>query len=97
MAPEGIAAALWDFDVFIYFYSPLFNQVGQLRTRSQLHLRPGQDKGKQCDKNNTELHINKRTVNNTKPMYSVQCVPMLKSRGKSINRRNNYNLALTLE
>ena len=44
----------------------LFNQVGQLRTSSHLKLRPGQDKAKQCDKNNnTELHINKRTVNNT--------------------------------
>jgi hypothetical protein len=44
--------------IFIYFISPLFNQVGQLRTSSHLQLRPGQDKAKQCDKNNnTELHM----------------------------------------
>ena len=53
----------------------LFNQVGQLRTSSHLQLRPGQEKAKQCDKNNnnTEVHINKRTVKNTieKSMYSV--------------------------
>jgi hypothetical protein len=48
------------------FISTLFNQVGQLRTSSDLQLPPGQDKAKQCDKNNnTDLHINKRTVNNT--------------------------------
>jgi hypothetical protein len=34
------------------FISPLFNQVGQLRTSSRLQLRAGQDKAKQCDKNN---------------------------------------------
>ena len=45
--------------------SPLFNQVGQLRTSCHLQLRLGQNKAKQCDKNKTELHINKRTVNNT--------------------------------
>ena len=62
----------------IYIYiSPLFNQVGQLRTSSHLQLRPGQDKEKQCDKNNnTELHINKRTVNNTIEKIYVQCVQM---------------------
>jgi hypothetical protein len=32
-----------DFHLFIYF-SPLFNQVGELRTSSHLQLRPGQDK-----------------------------------------------------
>ena len=37
---------------FFVFISPLFNQVGQLRTSSHLQLRPGQDKAKQCDKNN---------------------------------------------
>jgi hypothetical protein len=61
------------FYLFI-FISPLFNQVGKLRTSSHLQLLPGQDKAKQCDKNNnTELHINKRTVNNTieKSVYSV--------------------------
>ena len=60
-------------DVFI-FISPLFNQGSQLRTSSHLQLRPGQDNAKQCDKNNnTEFHINKRTVNNTieKSVYSV--------------------------
>jgi hypothetical protein len=30
--------------------------------RKPLH---GQDKAKECDKNNTELHINRHTVNNT--------------------------------
>ena len=38
--------------------TPLFNQVGKLRTSSHLQLRPGQDKAKQCDtNNNTELHM----------------------------------------
>uniref|UniRef100_A0A8C8CCK1 RHD domain-containing protein n=1 Tax=Oncorhynchus tshawytscha TaxID=74940 RepID=A0A8C8CCK1_ONCTS len=37
-----------------------------LKTSSHLQLRPGQDKAKQCDKNNnTELHTNKHIVNNT--------------------------------
>ena len=56
------------------FISPLFNQVGQLRTCSHLQLRPDQDKAKQCDKNNRATNgINKRTVINTieKYMYSV--------------------------
>ena len=40
-----------------YFISPLFNQVGKLRTSSHLQLQPGQDKAKQFDTyNNTELH-----------------------------------------
>ena len=38
----------------VYFISPLFNQVGQLRTSSHLQLRPDQNKAKQCDKNNTD-------------------------------------------
>jgi hypothetical protein len=43
---------------FFFFISPLFNQVGWLRTRSHLQLRPGQDKAKQCDTNNNkELHM----------------------------------------
>ena len=51
---------------FFYFTFILFNQVGQLRTSSHLQLRPGQDKVKQCDKNNnTDLYINKQTVKNT--------------------------------
>ena len=58
-----------DTRVFIFFISPLFNQVGQLRTSSHLQLRPGQGKAKQCDKNNTELHMNKHTVNNTIETY----------------------------
>ena len=38
--------------------SPLFNQVGELRTSSHLQLQPGQDKAKQCDRNNNpELHM----------------------------------------
>ena len=51
----------------IYFISPLFDQLGQLRTSSHLQLRPGQDKAKQCDTNNNRVThgINKRTVNNT--------------------------------
>ena len=54
--------------LFFLFISPLFNQVGQLRTSSHLQLRPGQDKAKQFDTyNDTELHMeqNKHTVNNT--------------------------------
>ena len=50
---------VWTFLRFIYlfiFISPLFNQIGQLRTSSYLQLRPGQDKAKQCD-TNTELHM----------------------------------------
>ena len=44
--------------VYIYFIFPLFNQVGQLRTSSQLHLRPGQEKAKQFNTyNNTKLHM----------------------------------------
>ena len=53
---------------FKFFISPLFNQVGKLRTSSHLQLRPGQDKAKQFDTyNDTELHMekNKHTVNNT--------------------------------
>ncbi|CDQ68099.1 unnamed protein product [Oncorhynchus mykiss] len=42
-------------EFFIYFISPLFNQ---LRTSSHLQLRPGQDKAKQFDTyNDTELHM----------------------------------------
>ena len=33
----------------LFFISPLFNQVGQLRTTSHLQLQPGQDKAKHCD------------------------------------------------
>jgi hypothetical protein len=44
--------------LFILFISPLFNQVGKLRTISHLQLRPGQDKAKQFDTyNNSELHM----------------------------------------
>jgi hypothetical protein len=43
---------------FKCFISPIFNQVGKLRTSSHLQLRPGQDKAKQSDTyNNTELHM----------------------------------------
>ena len=35
--------------LFLVFISPLFNQVGKLRTSSHLQLRPGQDKAKQFD------------------------------------------------
>ena len=42
----------------LFFFSPLFNQVGKLRTSSHLQLWPGQDKAKQFDTyNNTELHM----------------------------------------
>ena len=47
------------------FISPLFKQVGQLRTGSHLQLPPGQDKAKQ-------LHINKRTVNYTILFFVVK-------------------------
>jgi hypothetical protein len=55
--------------------------MGQLRTSSHLQLRPGQDKVKQYDKNsNTELYINKQTVNDTKEnknrLFYVQCLQM---------------------
>jgi hypothetical protein len=44
--------------IFLFFISPLFNQVGKLRTSSHLQLRPGQDKAKQFDRfNDTELHM----------------------------------------
>ena len=43
---------------YLFLISPLFNQVGKLRTSSNLQLRPGQDKAKQFDTyNNTELHM----------------------------------------
>ena len=42
------------FHFYLFFISPLFNQVGQLRTSSHLQLRPGQDKAKQCK---TELNM----------------------------------------
>ena len=64
-----------------YFISPLFNQVGQLRTSSHLQLRPGQDKAKQCDKN-TELHKNKCAVKN----LCTMCANVEESEGKAINR-----------
>ena len=35
--------------LFLFFISPLFNQVGKLRTSSHLQLRPGQDKAQQCE------------------------------------------------
>ena len=48
---------IWIKKMYIYI-SPLFNQVGQLRTSSHLQLRPGQDKAKQCDKKTTaQLHM----------------------------------------
>ena len=61
MAPKGCdGPGAWILIVIILlkniYFSPLFNQVGQSRTH--LQLRPGQDKAKQCDKNNnTELHM----------------------------------------
>ena len=46
------------FFILNIFISPLFNEVGKLRTSSRLQLRPGQDKAKQFDTyNNTELHM----------------------------------------
>ena len=43
---------------YFLFISPLFNQVGKLRTSSHLQLRPGQDKAKHFDTyNDTELHM----------------------------------------
>ena len=44
--------------MYLIFISPLFNQVGYLRTSSHFQLRPDPDKAKQCDtNNNTEIHI----------------------------------------
>jgi hypothetical protein len=55
--------------------SPLFSQVGQLRTSSHLQLRPGQDNAKQCDtNNNTELHMeltNIQSITQKKSLYTV--------------------------
>ena len=58
---EGVGPTLGnpgiDRYIFNFFISPLFNQVGKLRTSSHLQLRSGQDKAKQFDTyNNTELH-----------------------------------------
>ena len=54
--PSGLGLVGLSF--FKFKFSPLFNQVGQLRTNSHLQLRPGQDNTKQCNtNNNTELHI----------------------------------------
>ena len=81
------------------FISPLFNQVGQLRTSSHLQLRPGQDKAQQCDtNNNTVTHgVNKHAVNNTIEKVYIQCVKMRQDKGgkekNSPQWRNNYNLA----
>jgi hypothetical protein len=70
---------IWRF-LNVFFISPLFNQVGQLRTSSHLQLRPGQDKAKQCDNKQQKrvTHgINKSTVYNTiaQKIY-MQCVLM---------------------
>ena len=51
---------------FYLFISPLFNQVGKLRTSSHLQLRPGQDKAKQFD--NIQKHrvthgVKQHTIN----------------------------------
>ena len=51
------ALLAWEYIFFYFFISPLFNQVGQLRTSSHLQQKPGQDKAKQCYTNNTELHM----------------------------------------
>ena len=62
---------------YLFFISPLFNQVGQLRTSSHLQLQPGQDEANQCDKNISVTHgINKRTVNNTIEKSVLHCVQM---------------------
>ena len=42
--------------LFFIYISPLFNQVGQLRTSSRLQLQPGQDKAKQCEQTTTQGH-----------------------------------------
>ena len=48
-------------DGIFLFISPLFNQVGQLRTSSHLQLRPGQDK-KQSSATQTQSYTwNKQT------------------------------------
>jgi uncharacterized protein (DUF169 family) len=71
-----------------------------LRTSSHLQLRPGQDKAKQCDtNNNTELHINKSTVNNTKerkiekPMYFTVCASVEEAaKGSDVFGDEQYNI-----
>ena len=48
------------------FISPLFNQVGKLRTSSHLQLRPGQDKAKQFDtQQQSDTWSKTNTLNNT--------------------------------
>ena len=47
-----------------YFFSPLFNQVGELRTSSHLQLQSGQEKAKQFDTYKTQSYTwNKQTYN----------------------------------
>ena len=48
---------------FYFFISPLFNQVGKLRTSSHLQLRPGQDKAKQFD--TIQQHRDTHGINKT--------------------------------
>ena len=49
---------LFIYFISFHFISPLFNQVGKVRTSSHLQLRPGQDKAKHFDTyNNKELHM----------------------------------------
>jgi hypothetical protein len=44
--------------ILTFLISPLFHQLGHLRTSSHLQLQPGQDKAKQCGTNNiTEFHM----------------------------------------
>ena len=76
------------FSLPFLFISPLFNQVGQLRTSSHLQLWPVQDEAKQCDTNNRVTHgINKHTVYNTVEKVYIQCVQMRQDKGgKAINR-----------
>ena len=58
------------------FISPLFNQVGQLRTSSHLQLRPGQDKAMHIQQHRVTHGINKHTVNKTVENVYVQHVQM---------------------
>ena len=69
--------------LFKKFISPLFNQVGKLRTSSHLQLRPGQDKAKQFDTyNDTVTHeINSQLYSIKSKVYTV-CA---NKGGKAIN------------
>ena len=85
---------------FYLFISPLFNQVGQLRTSSHLQLRPGQESKavRHIQQHRVTHGISKHTTNNTVKNIYIQHLQMRKDkRGKAINRPwwwSNYNITI---